>query len=87
VGRAGPVEIGENVEVAGMAETIGLGDAVQSGLEKARGANHTSDDFERREVEVGPTFMPLPDDAVYAIVHSPFAPFRLGVRRYYLTYS
>jgi hypothetical protein len=71
MGRAGPVEIGENVEISGMAETVGLCDAVQSGLKEVRGANHTSHDFERREIELGPTFMPLPDDAVNAIVHSP----------------
>ena len=71
MGRAGPVEIGENVEIAGMAQTVGLGDAVQSVLKEVRGANHSSHDFERREVEFGPTFMPFPDDAVNPIVHFP----------------
>ena len=69
MGRAGPVEIGENVEIAGMAQTVGLGDAIQSRLEEVRDAYHSSHDFERREVEFGPTFMPFPGDAVNPIVH------------------
>ena len=93
MGRAGPVEIGENVEIAGMAQTISLGDPVQSVLEEVRGANHSSHHFERREVEFGSTFLPLPDDAVNAIVHSHLrAPFWssasvLGWLASYLTYS
>ena len=75
MGWSGPVEIGENVEIAGMAQTVCLGDAIQSGLKEVRGSYHSSHDFERREVELGPTLVPFPDDAVNAIVHSPCAPF------------
>ena len=68
--RARPVEIGQNVEIAGVAKSVGLCDAVQLVLKKMRGANHSGHDFERREVETGPPFLPLPDDAVNTIVHS-----------------
>ncbi len=75
--RASPVEIGQNVEIAGVAQTVGLGDAIQSGLKEVRGANQPGHDLERREVEFGPSSMPLPDDAVHAIVHSLFPSGRL----------
>ena len=75
--RARPIEVGQNVEIAGVAETVGLSDGVQSGLEEMRGANHPGYDFEGREVETGPPSMPFPDDAVHTIVHRLFLPGRL----------
>ena len=45
MGRTGPVEIGENVEIAGMAQTVSLGDAIQSGLKEVGSANHSSHHF------------------------------------------
>ena len=53
MGRAGPVEVREDVEIAGMAQTVSLGDAVQSVLNEVCGAYHSSHDFERREVDLG----------------------------------
>jgi hypothetical protein len=44
---AGPVEIGENVEIAGMTKTVSLRDAIQSGLKEVGRANHSSHHFER----------------------------------------
>lgn len=90
MGRAGPVEIGENVEIAGMAQTVSRCDSIQSGLKKVRGTNHSSHDIQRREVDIGPTFVPLPNDAVDPIVHFPCSLLvRIGVRLQllYLTYS
>lgn len=65
--RPGPVEVGENLEITSMAQTIRGGDAVQSGLEIMGRPQHPGDHLDRGEVELGTTLFPFSDYGVDSV--------------------
>ena len=69
--RADQLELGEHFEVSSMAQAVGGGNAVQSGLEKVRGAEYPAHYLRRREVDAGAGFLPPLHDVVKTIGHKP----------------
>jgi hypothetical protein len=64
---ANQVELGQDFEVSLMAEAVGGGDAVQSRLEEMCGAQHPRTHFEWREVDLGASCPPPPQDMVKTV--------------------
>lgn len=70
MGRTGEVEVGEHVQVPGVAQPVRSRDFVRLGLEVMSGPLHARNHFQGRVVEVRSAVPPFADDVGYPIVHS-----------------
>jgi hypothetical protein len=66
---ANEIELGEGLEITAMAEAVGSGDVVKSGLNQVGGAKHPTPHFEWREIEVGAGSLPTREHVIETIGH------------------